>query len=384
MPSDKLCIAVRQLRAITETSAPEGRSDGQLLRDFVARRDETAFEVLVRRHGPMVLGVCRRVLRHFQDAEDAFQGTFVVLARKSATLGQREIVGNWLHGVAYRTALKARATAATRRARERTMAKPEFTAHEEDQEALAQLDREINLLPAAQRAVVVLCDLEGKTYKEAARLLGCAEGTVGSRLARAHEVLAKRLGRRDSTLAGSGLAGLVPQLVPSPVPSTLITATVQAATGTASAAALGLANAVVRGLLLAKLKTVGVLLVGIGVIGLALECFIARLPGKGPTRRHRLARRRCAQVVSRRIPKRQCQQLIRISCRHLGEISSTIRCPRGRLLGWEHWLSDRAAARGKARWLSRLTVNISFPWVAAGFGAGTSPPVRPPPTLGRA
>ena len=96
MRSDKLANAVRQLRAITETKAPEGRSDGQLLRDFVARRDEVAFEVLMRRHGPMVFGVCMRVLRNVHDAEDAFQGAFVVLARKSATLGQREIVGNWL------------------------------------------------------------------------------------------------------------------------------------------------------------------------------------------------------------------------------------------------------------------------------------------------
>jgi RNA polymerase sigma factor (sigma-70 family) len=281
MQPAKLRIAVHQAFAIAEQNAPEGRTDGQLLRDFAARRDQTAFEVLVRRHGPMVLGVCRRVLRHFHDAEDAFQGTFVVLARKATALGQREIVGNWLYGVAYRTALKARATAAARLAKERKMAKPKTTAIASDHEELALLDRELNLLPVAHRAVIVLCDLEGKTYKEAAKQLGCAEGTVGSRLTRARQLLAKRLTDRGATLGVIGLPGAIPQLAPAPVPAALLTATVQAATGTASVPALALANGVLKGLLLAKLKTVGAVLVGLSVFGLALGVLHRTLAGQG-------------------------------------------------------------------------------------------------------
>src|SRR5262249_18368629 len=152
-----------------------------LLECFHARRDEAAFEELVRRHGPMVLGVCRRVLGNHHDAEDAFQATFLVLARKGASLRTRQLVGNWLHGVAYRTALRAKAMIAGRQRHEqraREFARPEPPADDGWQELLPVLDWELDQLPERYRVALVLCDLEGVTRREAARQLGVPEGTL--------------------------------------------------------------------------------------------------------------------------------------------------------------------------------------------------------------
>src|SRR6516225_10361282 len=140
---------VRQLRrlALRETDA---LTDGQLLECFVSHHDEAAFAALVRRHGPMVMGVCRRVIGHTQDAEDAFQATFLVLVRKAASVVPREAVGSWLYGVAYRTALGARARRARRRATERQvdpMPQPQVEPAQPEWELLALLDRELSRLP---------------------------------------------------------------------------------------------------------------------------------------------------------------------------------------------------------------------------------------------
>src|SRR5437870_5900043 len=133
---------------------PEGaeRTDGQLLTDYIGRRDEAAFAALVRRHGPMVWGVCRRVLHSHHDAEDAFQATFLVLVRKAASIASRELVANWLYGVAYHTALKAKATSAKRRTRERQvieMPEPEASVQDQDhwQDLQPLIDLELSRLP---------------------------------------------------------------------------------------------------------------------------------------------------------------------------------------------------------------------------------------------
>ena len=175
-----------------------GRSDGQFLESFIRERDEAAFEALVRRHGPMVLGVCRRVTGHPQDAEDAFQAAFLVLARKAASIRPREHLARWLYGVAYKTALKARTAAARRRARERQVrAMPQPPARPEPSDDLRPaLDRELSRLPEKYRLPVVLCELEGRTCKEAARQLGVSEGVVSVRLVRARAKLAERLSRQ--------------------------------------------------------------------------------------------------------------------------------------------------------------------------------------------
>src|SRR5262249_9807142 len=147
-------------------------TDGQLLECFLRRRDKAALELLIRRHGPMVWGICRRVLPSHHDAEDAFQTTFLVLIRKAASLTSRELLANWLHGVAYQTALKARQTVARRRQREKQVVElPEPQAMEPDsgQELHQVLDQELSRLPEKYRLLILLCDLQNRTRKEVAR-----------------------------------------------------------------------------------------------------------------------------------------------------------------------------------------------------------------------
>src|SRR5262249_22929983 len=153
---------------------------------------EAAFEALVVRHGPMVWGVCRRTLRDPNDAEDAFQATFLVLARKAPSIAHRELVANWLFAVARKTAVRARAMAFRRWSREQlvaTMPEPEPTGDDRTNDLLALLDEEVSRLPRKYRAPVVLCELEGKTHQEAASQLGCPVGTVSSRLSRGRAML---------------------------------------------------------------------------------------------------------------------------------------------------------------------------------------------------
>src|SRR5262245_23460366 len=191
-------------------------TDGELLERFLTRRREAAFRALVDRHGPMVMGVCRRVLRDAHDAEDAFQATFLVLVRKMASIVPREFVANWLYGVAYRTAQKARvararAIAAQRRLSDRvtSMANHARTEDEIRHDLQPVLDQELQRLPDKYRVAVVLCHLEGKSRKDAARQLGWPEGTLSGRLARARKRLADRLTRRGVTLSATALAGVL-------------------------------------------------------------------------------------------------------------------------------------------------------------------------------
>lgn len=205
MPGDPSVRVMERLRAVAERdkSAP---TDGELLRRFTDHRDDSALAALVRRHGPMVWGVCRRLLAH-HDAEDAFQATFLVLVRKAPAIRPREAVANWLHGVAHRTALMARRTVARRKVREAQAAvSPEAGATAPDPCDHVPLDQELSRLPDRFRAVLVLCDLEGQTRTEAARQLGVPEGTVAGRLARARTLLAKRLTRRGVALAVGAMA----------------------------------------------------------------------------------------------------------------------------------------------------------------------------------
>src|SRR6516165_8078426 len=196
------------LHVLTQLASAE-LTDGQLLGRYVTTRDAAAFETLVRRHGPMVLGVCRRLLPNLHDAEDAFQATFLVLVRKARTITPRDAVGSWLYGVAYRAAQKVRVAAARRRSKEVPMAQvPEPTTVAEGlwHDMLPLLDHELALLPAKYRLPIVLCDLEGKTRKEAARQLGWPEGTVAGRLAGARKLLAEALARRGVVLSAGALA----------------------------------------------------------------------------------------------------------------------------------------------------------------------------------
>jgi RNA polymerase sigma factor (sigma-70 family) len=237
-----LSEALGDLRRTTPLSDENTLSDGQLLERFVAARDEAAFGAMVRRHGPMVLGVCCRVLRHHQDAEDAFQAAFLVLALKAASV-RRESLGAWLYTVAYHAALQAQA-AVRRRAPERQveeMPHPEV-APVEVQDWRPLLDRELHRLPEKYRAAVVLCDLEGKPRTVAARELGVPEGTLSSRLATARKMLARRLAKCGLSLSVATLVAGLTQGATAAVPAPLLSSTVAAATLVAAGQAAAVAT----------------------------------------------------------------------------------------------------------------------------------------------
>jgi RNA polymerase sigma factor (sigma-70 family) len=186
------------------TSSTTRETDRQLLERFVADADAEAFGRLVQRHGPMVLGVCRQILRQEQDAEDVFQATFLVLSRKAGSIRAGEALPNWLYGVARRLALRGKSAAVRRQAREVALVEPPPAplAPESAPEDLAPvLHEEIGRLPDKYRIPFVLCYLDGKTNEEAAQQLGCPSGTVFSRLARARERLRARLTRRGLALS---------------------------------------------------------------------------------------------------------------------------------------------------------------------------------------
>ena len=268
---------LRPLRRAVLRHDGAGLTDGQLLRSFLDRRDEAAFEALVRRHGPMVRGVCRRVLRNDHDADDAFQAAFLVLIRKAKALSMREVVGDFLHGVAHRTALKARAAAARRRAKESRTPRREAVEEQIHPEWCLLLDQEVGRLPEKYRLPVVLCDLQGHTRKEAARQLGWREGTVAGRLARARALLARRLTRRGVALSASVLAASLAREAFAHVSHSLVHSTCYAATvlaaGQAAAVPVQIAaltEGVVRAMLLDKAKTVStmfsaILILAVGV-----------------------------------------------------------------------------------------------------------------------
>jgi RNA polymerase sigma factor (sigma-70 family) len=281
MAVGQLSDFLRRLRGASLNRGAPGATDDSLLESFLDQRDGDAFEALVRRHGPMVLGVCRRILGHAHDAEDAFQATFLVLVQKAASVQPRSLVGNWLYGVACRTALDARRAAAKRRAKEANVLPRTQPPGDDRADLRAVLDEELQRLPPECRAVLVLSDLEGKTRKEVAMHLGWPEGTVASRLARARARLGKRLARYGLVVSGAPVGTLLPggagsASVPTPlVTSTLKTASLWAAgrtgaNGLVSAQTAALADGVGKAMFLSKLKSVlGILLVLGTVVGVS-------------------------------------------------------------------------------------------------------------------
>ncbi|HEV3082328.1 MAG TPA: sigma-70 family RNA polymerase sigma factor [Gemmataceae bacterium] len=212
MADAELGVVLRHIRTLAGSRVLAEASDGQLLERFARCREDAAFALLLRRHGPMVLGVARRVLRQVQDAEDVFQATFLLLTRKAASIREHESVGSWLHGVAYRLAARARAQAARRLVHEKqagTMrtTSPGFTAAWQELQAI--LDEALHKLSEKYRSALVLCYLEGKTQEEAARQLGCPLGTVRSRLAQGRKLLRARLARRGLALSAGALGTMV-------------------------------------------------------------------------------------------------------------------------------------------------------------------------------
>lgn len=273
-PLRSLIDYLRQLSGVREDPPP----DGLLLERFVLTRDETAFAALVQRHGPLVWGVCRRLLRNEQDVEDAFQATFLVLARKAGSVRKRGSVRSWLYGVARRVAVRAREHEDQRREKERLGPSP-FAGETPDAAEWADvrpiLDEEIDRLPEKYRLPVILCYLDGRTNEEAARQLGCPKGTVATRLARARERLRGRLVRRGVALSATTLTGLLVSEASAAVPEALARATVRgavqlalgnAAVGGAPTAAVALMKGVVQAMWLSKVKALGAAVLAVAVV----------------------------------------------------------------------------------------------------------------------
>jgi RNA polymerase sigma factor (sigma-70 family) len=271
------------LQAVTAA----GVSDGELLARFTADRDELAeiaFSTLVCRHGPMILHVCQQIVGDRHTAEDAFQATFLILARKAGSIRQPELLAHWLHGVALRTAREARMRDHRRRRRESPRIDGTETEPIDDgtpektivfREELELLHEEVSRLPERYRIPVVLCDLEGLTYQEAAHRLRCPVSTIGVRLKRARERLRARLTQRGVAPEAGLIGALVgAEAASAHVSSSLVDTTVQAAMGFAvkTVAPNGLASAAVIALTESVLKTMALtrLRLTIGVVALAL------------------------------------------------------------------------------------------------------------------
>jgi RNA polymerase sigma factor (sigma-70 family) len=259
-------------------------TDTQLLHRFVGSADQVAFEQIVQRHGPMVLRVCQRVLRHAQDAEDAFQAAFIVLARKAGTVVKQESLSGWLYSVAFRIALKAKTQATGRNAGKRDGDETVFTDNRHgrdrdawtEQELRAVLDAELSQLPEKYRTAIVLCYLQGKSQGEAAQLLHCAPEALKKRLFRARDLLRGRLARRGMTVAPAALGAVLVEKAAAAVPNRLLMSTVPTALSCAGAGgqAHALAGAVLGDMAQRRLARwallVALALLGTGSIGVGL------------------------------------------------------------------------------------------------------------------
>ena len=283
MATNQLGAALGQIHRLFGDGTLAGLSDAQLLKQYVKHRDEFAFEALVQLHGPMVMSVCRGILADPNDADDAFQASFLLLARKAGSLRAGGALGGWLHRVSCRVALQVKSDAARRRDRERRAAElagRSSLSSEPWDDRIAILHEEIDRLPERYRQPIVLCYLEEMTYQQAASHLNWTEGSTQGRLRRAKDLLKARLIRRGVTLAGAGLSTLTIPRTTSAVSTAIHRATVRAArhfvlgeaaaVGTVSTATNALVNQALRTMTITKLKTAGaaaLVLAGLTSIG---------------------------------------------------------------------------------------------------------------------
>jgi RNA polymerase sigma factor (sigma-70 family) len=311
MPLTPLAEVLRCLRRSFAAHAGRDLSDGELLKRFVEQKEEAAITILVQRHGPLVLGVCQRVLGDAHAAEDAFQATFMVLVRRARGISRRQPLGGWLFAVAQRIAMKARARTALRRDRERRLeAVPCADAFDEitRRELRSILDEEVGRLPQKYRTPIVLCYFEGKSYDQAAQELGLPKSSLGHRVARGREVLRQRLARRGIVLpAGVLVTAFSETVAAAPVPALMIIKTVKAAAlmaagkplaaGGLSVTALALADEGLSGIswLTARLALL-VAVVGLAIGGAGWASFAA-LSAKRPAERATFAQLAAAMPV---------------------------------------------------------------------------------------
>lgn len=319
MATSTIKTVFQHLRKAVLRREVEANTDGQLLKRFIDGRDEMAFEALVLRHGPMVLGVCRRVLGNADDADDAFQAAFLILVRKADSIGNAELLGNWLYGVAYRTALEARGKVARRRTHEiqvKDMPHPVVVPEADGAELAALLDQELKCLPDRYRVPVVLCELQGRTRKEVARQLRVPEGTLSSRLATARKMLAKRLARHGLSVSGGALAAALTQNAAACVPASLVQSTVNAASSVAAGTAVttavvsarvaGLMEGVLKAMFIQKIKVMIAVLMVVAFAGGGLLTYrtalgtVAAQEGQGGADAEAAARAKAAAAEAAR------------------------------------------------------------------------------------
>jgi RNA polymerase sigma factor (sigma-70 family) len=389
----------RLIRSLHKWAGPnEGDrlGDEELLQRFVAGRDQAAFELLLWRHGPMVLGVCRRLLPDPHDAEDAFQATWLTFVKKAGSVVHGGAVGSWLYQVAHRVALRARIELAKRAKKERH-APNEIAAAPADEPVgsseLGQvLDEELSRLPDRQRAAFVLCCLEGRTGEEAARELGCPAGTVSSRLTRARERLRTRLIRRglapaasalSAALAGEGFAlSLSENLAASTLKAAHLFSSGEAAGEELSRQAVLLAEGVLRSMLLTKVKIAALLLLTFGVLTAGGVLTHHALTAAPPEKEAAKAERAAPAPAARKVPKELLEKRLEAAQNVYKQTLQRIRGGQGlpaELFGWsERWfeaetaLSDKKAEHIKAfkahvertREVERLMIG----WARAGQG----------------
>ncbi len=282
---------LRLIRRVRRDPRGDGSADQDLLRRFVEERDEPAFETLLQRHGAMVLDVCRGVLGNEADVEDSFQATFLTLARRAESIRKRTSLASWLHGVAYRTALRARADGARRR-RHETRTSPRCTTPDADEltwrEIRQVVHEELDRLPERPRAALVLCYLQGKTQDEAAVELGLPKGTLKGHLERGRSLLQARLVRRGLgpgavlTLAAwpaaTSAAGLSPPLVHATVKTATAFTAGKAAVALVSPGVATLSESVVKAMFFRKLRIAAILLLALAGSGTGLALFIQGPP----------------------------------------------------------------------------------------------------------
>jgi RNA polymerase sigma factor (sigma-70 family) len=300
MANASLGRVIRHLRQSLDRGEAGALTDPDLLGRIVAEHDPAAFEVLVWRHGAMVLGLCRRLLRHEQDAEDAFQAAFLVLLRKAAAISNRQVLGTWLYKVAFRVALRLRAKQRQRSLRE--CPEVDVPAPETRPELIWRdlrpvLDEEVHALPEKYRTPFVLCYLEGLSTEEAARRLGCPRGTILSRLSWARQRLRGRLTRRGVALSATALAAALSAstalaALPAPLVETIVKAATRIAAGTTAVGAVSaqaalLTEGVLRDMFLCKLKLIAAALLGLGVLtgsasGIAAQRLREAAAGQAP------------------------------------------------------------------------------------------------------
>jgi RNA polymerase sigma factor (sigma-70 family) len=269
MANGPLFPLIRHLRRSLETTGVSVLTDAQLLQRWFDQRDEAAFEVLLWRHGPLVLGVCKRLLRDAQQIEDAFQAVFLILIRKGSSLHNRSSLASWLYKIAYRCASRLRTLNSRRRDREQLAVEPIRKDADEQvwRDLRPVLDDEIGRLPERYRSAFILCYLQGKTNPEAARELGCPVGTIVSRLAWARERLRNRMTRRGVTLTAALLVSLLPRAAEAALTPGLVTATVGLTTaGVVPAAVSSLVKGVLQTMVWARIKLMALVAV-VGLLG---------------------------------------------------------------------------------------------------------------------